>query len=85
MALVLPAPRADVAMAGNDRYRAAAPLTLPMAMFAGRADKLSGAGRVQRRAEASRGRSSMDWGGGRHFFVSSAWRAPIADGRRDIN
>lgn len=69
MALLLPAIRADFAIAENYRYRHGPLLSAPISVFAGRDDLNKEPGQVDGWAKETAGDCRVDWFDGGHFFI----------------
>ena len=77
MELLLPAIRADFALADDYVYRPGPPLALPLTILAGRADRIDRAGAVDGWARESTGPCRVHWFDGDHFFINSQRQAVL--------
>jgi medium-chain acyl-[acyl-carrier-protein] hydrolase len=71
MELLLPAIRADFAIAENYRYRHGPLLSMPISVFAGRDDPNKEPGQVDGWQKETSGACQVSWFDGGHFFVNS--------------
>jgi len=71
MELLLPAIRADFAIAENYRYRHGPLLPMPISVFAGREDLNKEPGQVDGWQKETSGACQVTWFDGGHFFVNS--------------
>lgn len=78
MALLLPMIRADFAAVDGYRYRAAAPLALPLTVLAGRIDERVSERQVEGWQEETTDRCQVHWFEGDHFFINSERDAVLA-------
>ena len=72
MRLLLPTMRADFAVVETYSYSASAPLSIPIVVFAGRADKVVRRSHIERWRDQTTASFDLQWFDGDHFFVHSA-------------